>query len=170
MNFDGKRRYGHRLIVHDLRSSTERVIDKGLNHRIQVGDVTGRWLVWNRYTKDGGWQVFRYNIHTRTKVRVPYTNGTGNYGSTVTPEGIVYFSAARTEPKEWESFHTFCGEPKLVRWKLGEFDVVHRFGRGLDAEATFEEGRSGVHFLIARYRCPRNEQESWRSDIYAAHP
>lgn len=156
----------HKLVLHDLRSKTETILDSRGFRRISVGDVTGQWVVWAAYTKGDGWSVFRYSIKSGSTIEIDFSRGSSNYSPTVTPKGAVFFSNATTPRVEWRKFYNFCGEPRLVkRSPSGSFSIIHRFRRGVDAEVIFEEGREGTHFLIERQKCRTGEE--WHQDIYS---
>lgn len=123
-------RFQTRVVLANLSTGGRRVLAYTGKRTVFIyaGQVAGTWAVWTRCAKKCN--VFRYNILTGGKLRLPKPLGRGNgeqYAASVLPTGVVYVARSGKA----------CGASvKLVRF-LGASDaakgtVIARLPRGRD--------------------------------------
>jgi len=88
-----------KLIVYDMGSRTSRTIatSSGVRVILEVGQVSGNWLAYERHVhdKDGraiACDVWRYDIAGGSSTKIPNPNDRCQYGPSVDPAGTVYFA------------------------------------------------------------------------------
>jgi hypothetical protein len=145
------------LILLNLETGKRRVLNKirGRDAFIGPGQVNGDYAVWWRCPTKGRCQVYRYQISTGTRVKIP-NPGSYQRAPSVNAEGTVFLARGGKG----------CGgQVRIVKIALdGTETILAQFPEGLDSRDTFaftdEGGITHVHY--ERFGCGRKTG----SDIY----
>lgn len=111
-----------------------------------AGQVNGKWAVYHRCVPTTC-DVFRYNIETKNKIRIPRTRAF-QYFPSVSREGAVYFATSGTA----------CGaNVKLMRWSNGTTTQIAYLGNK-DTFSTYAAPAPGgkVDVIFDKYACNQN--------------
>jgi hypothetical protein len=144
------RRRGRKIVVANLRTGAARVIarTKAKNAFLGPGQVNGVWAVYAECTPATKCDVFRYNLATRARSKVP-NPGFYQRAPSVTPSGTVYFARARHR----------CGRSvRVMRHALGSrVKTVRQLPDGVDVGDTyvFARGTRRNRVLFDRRKCGR---------------
>lgn len=88
-----------KLFVYDMGDGKSRTVATTSGSRVflEVGQVSGNWLTYERYAYNKrdqltSCEVFLYDIAGRTTSKIPNPNSRCQYGPSVDPAGTVYFA------------------------------------------------------------------------------
>jgi hypothetical protein len=142
------RRGNRKIVVANVRTGEARVIARTSSKDafLGPGQVNGAWAVYAECTPTTKCDVYRYNLATRAKSRVP-NPGFYQRAPSITPSGTVYFARARHR----------CGRSvRVMRHALGSrVKTVRRLADGIDVGDTyvFARGAGRNSVLFDRRRC-----------------
>jgi hypothetical protein len=137
-----------RLYLDNLDTGERRILHRTRGERafIDPGQVNGDFVVWSRCPPKSRCQVYRYQISTGTRVRLP-NPGSYQRAPSVNPHGTVFFSRGSKG----------CGGGvRLVQVAPDGLEtILVQFPEGLDSRDTFaftDEGGS-THVYYERFGC-----------------
>jgi hypothetical protein len=141
------------MLLYDLATNELRVLDTTTGRKLKIdsGQVNGDWATW--FHCSPVCNVWRYNIQSKRKSRVPRPSGHYQYASSVTSAGVVFFARSGRG----------CGASvSLLRYGIsGSPHVELNLPQGVDVPRTFAASRSGhTDVLFGRVACPD------KGDIY----
>ncbi len=153
--FNGVKTYD--IVLADLSTGRERILDSVRGHGAyaEPGQVSGRYAVWAG-CPDNFCSVYRYDIRSRSRLRVPGDFRHVAYAPSVDASGDVYYGYAPYAARS-------CGSAvQLRRFRPGAGSrVLRALADGYDFRFTNTDGR---RVLFDRGRC---SQENF--DIFAAN-
>ncbi len=144
-----------RIILFNLVTKQSRELDEvGANSHVAPGQVNGDYAVWYRCTPTKKCDVFRYQISTQTKLRLPDADRYQRAPS-VSKDGTVYFE--RSDGK-------VCEVPnKLMRYQNGDVSPVMEVPFGEHIGDTYVDSDDfGAKVFFDRFDC----EDSTRSNLY----
>ena len=151
-----------RIVLHNLRSGAERILDSGSMQNgnvVMAGQVNGDFAVWDKCPREQHCTVFRYSITTRLSTPLPAPAGRVHYAASVAGDGTVYL--ARSEPR--------CGgSVELWRYPLVGVPVrLFSLPAGIDIAATYAYMRAGKRdSTVSDVYYDRGRCKARRFDIY----
>ena len=136
------------IVLDDLRTGREQVLDSVLGHApyAEPGQVSRRYAVWARWP-DNACSIYRVDVRTGARIRIPSTYGSVVYAPSVAANGDVYYGLG-PGPRG--------SEVKLMRYRRGRETVLLRLRTGYDfrfSSVTRIAGRTRV--LLDGGRCAR---------------
>jgi hypothetical protein len=153
--FNGVNTYD--IVLADLSTGRERILDSVSGHGAyaEPGQVSGRYAVWAG-CPDNFCSVYRYDIQSRSRLRVPGDVRHVAYAPSVDASGDVYYGYAPYAAKA-------CGSAvQLRRFRRGAGSrVLQTLSHGYDFRFTNTDGRRVV---FDRVRCSQGT-----FDIFAAN-
>ncbi|MGH2697472.1 MAG: prealbumin-like fold domain-containing protein [Actinomycetota bacterium] len=145
------------LILHNLETGQQRVLNRirGSRAFIGPGQVNGDYVVWWRCPSKGRCQVYRYQISTATRSKVP-NPGSYQRAPSVNAEGTVFLARGGKG----------CGGAvQIVKIAPdGTETILTHFPEGLDSRDTYAYTDEGgvTHVYYERFGCGKKTG----SDIY----
>lgn len=141
---------GRKLLLYNRESRQLRELDaaRGGAPVLIPGQVNGPWAVWFDCTRQC--TIYRYNIDTRKKIRVPRKKNTRDVSPSVAPDGTIYFERAGAR----------CGRRATITSYRpgGRPRVIKELPPGIEVTATFySEGSDLNELLIGRYNCSKGQ-------------
>jgi YVTN family beta-propeller protein len=141
---------GRALLLYNRESRQVRKLDsvRGRNPVLIPGQMNGSWAVWFDCARQCA--VYRYNVKTRKKIRVPRAKKTRDVSPSVAPDGTVYFERAGAR----------CGrKARIMRYRPGRrATVVKKAPSGIEVTATFySEGPGHDELLVGRFDCEKGQ-------------
>lgn len=142
------------IVLTDLTTGRERILDSVRRHGAyaEPGQVNGRYAVWAG-CPDNFCTVYRYDIRSGERVRVPGDYQHVNFAPSVDANGNVYYG---------RGLWSCGGQVKLMRFRPGTAPhVIVSLPQGYDFRFTSTDGR---RVLFDRVNCSRDN-----FDIFAAN-
>jgi hypothetical protein len=141
----GSQRYD--IVLHDLRTGAERILDSVRGHAAyaEPGQVSGSYAVWAA-CPDNFCSIYRYDIRTGGRLRIPSAYGRVLYAPSVAANGDVYYGLGPGP----------CGsDVTLRRYRRGRAATVLRLPTGYDFRfSTVARIGGQTRVLLDGGRCP----------------
>jgi hypothetical protein len=123
---------------------------------VTANSVHGDFASYTVCPSTGRCNVFRYNILTGGKVKMPNPSR-ANYWSSVLADGTVYFV---------QGSPIYCGvNTKIKRFQPGSVTTLHAFPRGIEVADLDAVALGGPVVQFTRINCPNNYRSGiWQID------
>jgi hypothetical protein len=146
----GSRPINGRVILHDTNTAETRILDEQIGkpkRLLSPGQVNGDFATWDRFTPlSHADNVFVYQISTQTTTKIPVPAGKGQYSSSVTPTGTVFYARSGVGCGNHVSLHEYAS---------GTDTLLARLPNGDDSFKTFavDEGGGVTSLYFERLNC-----------------
>ena len=154
--------FSDRVILHDTNTAETRILDEQIgkpDRTLTPGQVNGDFATWDRYTHLSRTEnVFRYQISTQTKTRIPVPTGKVQYSSSVTPTGTVFYARSGLG----------CGTHVTLReYSSGTDTLLARLPTGYDSFRTFavDEGSGVTSLYFEQYQCSTGKSHIYKLTV-----
>ena len=153
------RSFSTRVILYDFTTTDSIVVATAPSGgSVTANSVRGNFASYTVCPSTGRCNVFRYNIPTGGKVKMPNPSR-ANYWSSVLADGTVYFV---------QGSPSYCGvNTKIKRFQPGSVTTLFAFPRGIevaDLDAV-EESPGAPIVQFTRINCPNNYRSGiWQID------
>ncbi len=138
-----------KIMLADLDTNPVVELADALGHAAyaEPGQLNGRYATWLA-CPDNKCRVYRYDIDTGRRVEMPPVGGAlyGQFGSSVTVDGTVYFGITRTN----------CADTRLVRWRAGRVTTIYRFPPGQAYQYSYAAATEPVTVYYDATTCSWN--------------
>jgi hypothetical protein len=148
-----------RVILHNTNTSETRILAERVNRphtELLPGQVNGDFATWGSLSRTDN--VFRYQISTQTKTKIPVPTGKLQYSSSVTPTGTVFYARSGVG----------CGtHVTLHEYSSGTDSLLTKLPSGYDSFRTFavDEGAGVTSLYFERFQCSTGKSHIYKLTV-----